>query len=38
MAFKILRIHLNKAKWLGEVKTQDSQIPHEGNFPRIPCI
>lgn len=32
MALKTLLIHLSKAKWLREVKTQDSQIPHENNY------
>lgn len=32
MAFKTLPVHLNKAKWLGEGKTQGSQIPHGDNY------
>lgn len=32
MAFKTLPVHLNKAKWLGKVKTQGSQIPHGDNY------
>lgn len=28
MAFRTLPVHLNMAKWLGDIKAQGSQIPY----------
>lgn len=32
MVFKPLLLYVTKAQGLGQVKSQDSKIPHEGNY------